>query len=137
MGSTIEPIAEVAIADLASWLLTVPADKWPDASMGEKFRPLAEALVAQHFPGCKVSGVGLFVLEPGQIHPAHRDDQPPEWVTRVHVPILTNPHAVTTMEDGPHRMLAGTVYAFNTRAEHAVANGGRSPRVHLVFEVHL
>ena len=101
----------------------------------EAFRPLALALIAERFPGCRIGGIGLFLLKPGQIHPAHCDDQPPEWVTRVHIPLLTNPHAVATTEDGPIHMAVGKAYKFDTRAEHAVANGGKTPRIHLVFEV--
>ena len=89
----------------------------------------------EHYPGCVIGGLGFFTLDPGQIHPVHKDDQPPEWVTRVHIPLQTNPHAVTTMEDAPHRMVVGTAYRFNTMVEHAVSNGGKTPRIHLVFEV--
>ena len=101
----------------------------------EAFRPLAESLVKEFYPHCVISGIGLFTLEPGQIHPVHKDDQPPEWVTRVHIPLQTNPHAVATTEDGPIHMRVGKAYRFNTMREHAVSNGGKTPRIHLVFEV--
>ena len=77
----------------------------------------------------------MFPLDPGQIHPAHQDMQPTEWVTRVHIPLVTNPHAVATMDDGYHQMLVGKAYLFNTLVTHAVANGGTTPRIHLVFDV--
>lgn len=97
-------------------------------------RPVAEGLL-KHFPGCALSGVGLFLLAAGQEHPMHTDVQPPNWVTRVHVPVLTNELSTVTTDEGTFHMQAGTAYRFNTRRNHAVANGGVSPRVHLVFDV--
>ena len=119
--STIEEFADVPAEGISS-----------DA---EDYRPLAEHLVEEFFPGCIIGGLGLFEVAPGQIHPAHIDDQPPEWVTRVHIPLQTNPHCVATMPDGPHQMVVGKAYKFNTTIEHAVSNGGKTPRIHLVFEV--
>ena len=110
--------------------------KIPLASVdAEDFRPFAEDLVNRFFPNCTISGIGLFTVEPGQIHPVHIDVQPQEWVTRIHIPLATNRHCVATMEDGPHEMVVGKAYKFNTTSPHAVSNGGKTPRVHLVFEV--
>jgi hypothetical protein len=139
-GCTIEPFAEVDVRALAAWLNAIPVAEWPKMSdaawrgSGDKCRPLAELLIAE-FPGCSISGLGFFLLAPGQLHPAHRDDQPPEWVTRVHVPIITNPLASATTDDGTIHMQVGKAYRFNTRASHAVYNGGSTPRVHMVFDV--
>jgi hypothetical protein len=90
-----------------------------DLSDNESGRPIAEALTARHYPGCSVSGVGYFVLEPGQVH----------------VPVTTNDKVIFTMDDGEHHMEVGKAYRFNTLATHAVANGGKTARVHLVFDV--
>jgi quercetin dioxygenase-like cupin family protein len=87
------------------------------------------------FPQSKVAGIGTFVLDPGQEHPMHTDEQPPEWITRIHVPLVTNPLAVVETEKGSFHMEAGTAYSFDTRKQHAVRNGGDTPRVHLVFDV--
>jgi hypothetical protein len=119
---TIERFAEVDIGEL-------------DPSNDESGRPIAEALTARFYPGCSVSGVGFFVMEPGQVHPAHCDEQPPYWVTRVHVPITTNPGVIFTMDDGEHRMEVGKAYRMNTLVTHAVENGGDTSRIHLVFDV--
>jgi hypothetical protein len=121
-AGTIECFAEVDVNGL-------------DPTNNESGRPIAEALTATHFPGCSVSGVGFFVLDPGQVHPAHKDIQPPYWVTRVHVPVETNDKVIFTMDDGTHHMEVGKAYRFNTLATHAVENGGKTPRVHLVFDV--
>ncbi len=142
MTDAIVDLGPVDVAALVEWIsgllpeafaqLADPA--WGNA--GVRCRPVAEALVEAHFPGCCVSGVGLFVLAPGQVHPAHRDAQPPEWVARVHVPLLTNPQAVAIVDTGTFRLRVGRAYAFDTRQTHAVRNDGATPRVHLVFDVH-
>jgi hypothetical protein len=119
---TIERFAEVDVSGL-------------DLSDNESGRSIAEALTARYYPGCSVSGVGFFVMEPGQVHPAHKDIQPPYWVTRVHVPVTTNDKVIFTMDDGEHHMEVGKAYRFNTLVTHAVVNGGETDRVHLVFDV--
>lgn len=137
---TIEAFADVDVSQEAAWLDGIPLAEWRHmADPGwhgarEIFRPLAEELMAA-FPGCVISGRGLFLLEPRQLHPAHMDVQPPDWVTRVHVPIVTNPLATATTDDGELHMEVGKAYRFNTRAMHAVHNDGDTPRVHLVFDV--
>lgn len=65
----------------------------------------------------------------------HTDVQPPDWVTRVHVPIVTNEHATVSTDEGTFHMQSGVAYRFNTRRNHAVRNGGEQHRVHLVFDV--
>lgn len=137
---TVEPFADVDVQDFADWLHTVPMTGWPKLAdpahlgWGERFKPLAVSLMAA-FPGCSMSGMGLFLLEPGQEHPAHRDEQAPGWITRVHVPIVTNPLATVTTDEGEMHMQAGRAYTFDTLKTHAVRNGGTTPRVHLVFDV--
>lgn len=138
--STIEAFANVDVQDLADWIEIYPQATWRGMadpqwnSVHLFFLPIVAAL-APHFPGCGGSGVGLFLLDPGQEHPAHRDEQPPQWVTRVHVPVITNPLATATTDEGTIHMAAGVAYKFNTLATHAVRNGGATPRVHLVFDV--
>ena len=140
--NAIEKLADVDVDALVAWVAGVdPCDfrMFADPAWGgcaERCRPIAEALVAAHFPGCRVSGVGLFVLAPGQTHPAHRDEQPPEWVTRVHVPVLTNPLATATVDSGTLHLDVGCAYTFDTRQTHSVSNDGTTPRVHLVFDTH-
>lgn len=140
--SAIETLASVDIGELAAWLATVPErdfakltdPAWQGA--GERCRPIAEALVAGHFPGCRVAGVGLFVLAPGQVHPSHCDEQPPEWVTRLHVPLLTNALAVAIVDAGTLHLDVGFAYTFDTRQTHSVRNDGATARIHLILDVH-
>ena len=140
MSKTIEPFASVDVASHAAWLQTVPVADWPKMAdpawrgWEARFRPLATSLMVE-FPGCAMSGLGLFLLQPGQRHPAHKDEQPPDWVTRVHVPIVTNELATATTDDGEIHMEVGVAYTFNTRATHAVYNGGATPRVHMVMDI--
>jgi hypothetical protein len=95
---------------------------------------IAGELVRRYYPDCQFS-YGLWDLEPGQVHPAHTDQQPPSWLVRIHVPLSTNPGVVFTMEDGDHHMAVGKAYRMNTLRTHAVENRGKTPRVHLVIEV--
>jgi hypothetical protein len=98
-------------------------------------KSIAGDVITAFYPGCAVSGIGVWDMEPGQVHPAHRDEQPPYWIARIHVPLITNPGVVFTMEDGEHRMEVGKAYRMNTLATHAVANHGDTTRVHLVFDI--
>lgn len=92
---------------------------------------------------------------PGQIHPMHVDIQRSDWLTRVHVPLTTNPgcwmawegqcsacdcaypHCKSCMGTGGERVHfeVGNAYTFNTLARHAFGNEGETERVHLIFEV--
>lgn len=140
--NAIKQLAAVDVEALAAWVAGIDhgdyrmfADSaWRGCA--ERFGPIAEALVAGHFPGCRVAGLGLFVLAPGQVHPPHRDEQPPEWVTRLHVPLLTNALAVAIVDAGTLHLDVGFAYTFDTRQMHSVRNDGATTRVHLVLDVH-
>jgi hypothetical protein len=138
---TIEPFADVAVSVYVKRLNAIPVHDWTkmaDASWqgwGDWFTPLSSLLVANHYPGCFVSGLGMFVLEPGQVHPAHKDIQPSYWLTRIHVPIITNPKATIIMDDGVHHLKVGKAYRFNTLAMHEVRNDGATHRAHFIFDV--
>lgn len=136
----IEAFADVDVSALAAWIESIPVHEWRRLvdptwmRASERTWPIAKGLM-EHFPECELSGVGLFLLDPGQEHPPHTDEQPPEWVTRVHVPVITNPKALARTEDGIVHMAKGIAYRFNTRRLHAVANDGDRPRIHLVFDI--
>lgn len=84
-------------------------------------------------------------MMPGQVHGMHQDQQPNGWVTRVHVPIVTNEKAWHTFEDtavldqggyvNTIHMRVGRAYTFNAQRRHAFGNAGTTPRVHLIFDV--
>jgi len=138
--STVEPFADLDVSEIAAWLEAIPVEHWPGMAdldwhgARARLNPLRDAVIG-HFDGCAVMGYGLFLLAAGQGHPTHTDVQPPEWVTRVHVPIVTNPQAIVITDEGTVHMEAGRAYRFDTRRNHAVANGGTTPRVHFILDV--
>lgn len=138
--ATVEELAVVDVAELVEWLAAIPAEEWPGMADpawhggGECFASVVDRLTAS-FPGCISSGAGLFLLAAGQEHPMHVDEQPPQWVTRIHVPLVTNELCTVTTDEGRLHMQVGRAYTFNTRRNHAVENRGKTPRAHLVFDV--
>lgn len=138
---------------VVEWLASIPFSDWgqqkPHGQLplrpammsnalwhgfGTMFDPIVADLLA-HYPGGIAQQRMLSVVMPGDDIPPHKDDQCPEWVERVHVPISTNPKAVFICDDGEHQMLAGHAYRVNTEARHAVFNRGDTPRVHFMFDV--
>lgn len=139
---TVEPFATLDVKHFVRWLdKRIPPHDWPKMSdaaymgWGEMFQPIADTLVRHYYHSCSVSGIGMFTLDPGVIHPAHADVQTPDWMVRVHVPIVTNPGAVIVMGDGEHHLQVGKAYRMNTLATHAVENRGKTPRLHFIFDV--
>lgn len=137
---TIEKLCDVDTTGLSDWVLSIPENelsKLSDAGRWEwryEVVRLVQALL-ENYPGAVSLGAGLWTMEAGQVHPAHCDEMRHEWLVRLHVPILTNDSVVFTMDDGEHRMKVGTAYKFNALAKHAVANGGKTPRVHFVLDI--
>lgn len=73
---------------------------------------------------------------PGHFAPMHVDPQRPDWLTRVHVPLVTNPGCWMQWEGWERvHFSAGNAYNFNTLTPHSVGNDGDSERVHFIFEV--
>jgi hypothetical protein len=82
----------------------------------------------------------LSVVMPGHSIPPHGDRQEPGWVTRVHVPLLTNPMAAFVFPEEPPgyrvwTMQAGEAYMVDVARVHEVRNEGPTPRVHFMFDV--
>jgi hypothetical protein len=140
-AGTIEEFADVDVDSAIQWLRTVPVEEWralanpADLSWGYILSDLAEDLTATYYPGCIVSGLGMFPLYPGQEHRPHTDEQPPYYVVRVHVPLVTNPYCFITMHDGDHYLSVGKAYKFNTEITHGVYNHGDTHRVHFMFDI--
>jgi len=86
----------------------------------------------------RLTGFMLSVVMPGHSIDPHRDEQIPGWLTRVHVPLLTNPWAFFDVHDDGNRryqMEAGRAYLVDVMRRHAVSNNGQTPRVHFMFDV--
>ena len=73
----------------------------------------------------------------GQSHPMHVDSQRADWITRVHVPLVTNPTAWIMFEEESTRVhfLTGIAYSFDIRQRHAFGNDGPAERVHFIVDV--
>lgn len=143
-------LASIDIADLSAWLLPIPFEDWPQQSLrelkpamvndpewhgfGAQAAPTVATLMG-HFPGCKATQPMLSVVMPGHAIEPHVDHQGPKWLCRVHVPLTTNPRSFFIVGGSHHLLAPGHAYRVNTEAEHAVTNGGISPRIHFMFDV--
>lgn len=148
---TVEPIGRVHYADLAHWLGTVPFEAWPQQKplddglprpamvtdlgwrgFGQAAWPVVQAL---GYDETQAYQLMLSVVMPGHKIEPHCDQQPPDWLYRVHVPLASNYRAVFICGGVEHIMMPGIAYKVNTEAEHAVANRGEAARVHFMFDV--
>lgn len=144
------PIATVDIASVVRWLDKISFSDWPQQRFDE-MRPAMVtdpkwhgfgtvvapviAEVMEHFPGCAPFQAMLSVVMPGHEIESHCDCQAPYWICRVHVPLTSNVRAIFVLEGEAHYLKPGFAYRINTQAEHAVMNGGETPRIHLMFDV--
>jgi hypothetical protein len=144
------PIAKVNVADLVKWVRGIDPADWPDwykhafrpaviadlnwQGMGVRTKPVIDK-VMKEFPGCHAENPCITTVHPGDFVPPHTDDIQPGWVTRIHVPIVTNKGA-TMMVDGKHYHLkVGQAYLFDVSKPHGIRNDGKASRVHLMFDV--
>lgn len=105
---------------------------WHD--FGRRTDALVDRLM-RRMPRCSAFNRMLSVVMPGQSIDPHCDAQEPGWVTRVHVPLLTNERSTIIMGGTSYRLLAGVAYSVDTRLEHIVKNDGATPRIHFMFDV--
>lgn len=145
-----EPFADVDVAEAARWIGGIDLREWPQQvtkgikpamvtdlkwmGFGTIVAPIVERLMA-FFPGCSHYQHMLSAVMPGDTIETHRDEQPPYWLTRVHVPLLTNREALFWVGNRSENLEAGKAYMINTRATHAVGNAGATPRIHFMFDV--
>ena len=138
--SKLGPVDVTAIAEM------LPAVKWPPVKGGQPNRVRlpwqalsAAAEVLRYFPGSLYDAerACLSRLVPGSTYEMHRDPQPPNWITRVHVPVVTNPAAWLMFEDEGERVHfeMGIAYTFDTLHSHCYGNDGTADRVHLILDV--
>ncbi len=139
-----EPLAPIDVTDLVNWITEVNRSwiKGPDRPYVEvdpvflqnKTDLTVEALM-RLFPGCRDTGRSITAINAGDYVPFHTDNCAPEWITRVHVPITTNPDAWFLTDALAHHLEVGMSYRVNPGRPHAVANYGNATRVHLMFDV--
>ena len=152
-AGTVKALATVDISALAAWVAAIPLSDWHQQAPkpGIPLRPammtdldwhgfgavtdnaVGELLV--HFPGCTAHQRMLSVVMPGDCIPEHVDEQAPDWIARVHVPLLSDGAAEFLVGDEAHRPQPGTAYLVNTLARHGVTNTGTTPRIHFMFDV--
>jgi aspartyl/asparaginyl beta-hydroxylase (cupin superfamily) len=145
-----EPLVPVDVKDLITWIDGINRATWPDWGKGS-FRPavvnypdwenltehtarIVSELLAL-FPGCTDTYRSITTIHPGDYVPPHTDTLVPGWMSRIHVPILTNPGALFIMDDVEHHLDVGMSYQVNPGKPHAVANRGDCTRIHLMFDV--
>ena len=133
---------------MAAWIAAIPFSEWPQQRpVDDQLRPSMVTDLEWHGFGEMAAPVirelgfeghayqrMLSVVMPGHSIDAHIDEQAPYWHTRIHVPLLSNDRALFISEGKPIVMTPGVAYRVNTRALHAIENGGTTPRVHFMFD---
>lgn len=143
-------ICDVDVTEAVAWL-NGSAHAWPEPTRAGKpqrlfalpplFGPLVDGVLACLPVPCLADGVVLSRMPPGESHGMHRDLQRAGWLTRVHVPLVTNPRAWIAFEGNyPYihvyrdHFEVGKAYSFDTLRRHAFGNDGDTERVHLLFD---
>lgn len=136
---------------MRDWITAIPFEDWPQQSLtelmpammtnlqwhgfGARAFPFAHGILREHFPDCTAYQLMLSVVMPGHSIPPHRDMQAAEWLTRVHVPLVSSDESRFIVEGMPYVLSPGTAYSVNTLREHAVENDGPTPRIHFMFDI--
>lgn len=99
--------------------------------------PVLSKLIEERFGRENVVMVNYYNLAAGAVQHEHRDQAGNLLlgISRVHVPLVTNPGAKLLVERKPYHMDAGEVWSLDTSGRHAAHNSGSSDRVHLVVDV--
>lgn len=82
--------------------------------------------------------VRLQSLGPGAASPVHNDTKHclPWGIVRLHVPIVTTPGAILTIQEETHRWQPGEVWYADFTRPHLVRNSDPVTRIHLVIDCH-
>lgn len=85
---------------------------------------------------CEKTSVRLMAMGPDSLIKMHRDPGTSfeDGLARLHVPILTTPAAVFTVEDEEIHFSAGDVWYLNANCLHGVRNASPEPRIHLMLD---
>ena len=69
--------------------------------------------------------------------PAHYDGSETfDRSHRLHIPLITNPDCIMTIDGEPKNMEKGILYEVNNKREHDVENKGNDDRIHLLFDIY-
>lgn len=134
------------VGPLAKWAEAIPPSSWGGTYMrsgawndfDEQARPVVEEAM-KHYPGKRCYGVIVSGIPPNDpsiaiVHP-HVDAAHPDFLTRVHIPLQTNPGSLFYSEDVPWHMAVGTAYEVDIRRMHHNHNPGPKLRIHFWFDV--
>jgi quercetin dioxygenase-like cupin family protein len=85
---------------------------------------------------CEKKAVRLMALAPGAEIKPHRDrgGSLEDGLARLHIPIVTDPAVVFTLDGEEVHFSAGATWYMNANCLHAVRNGSVRERVHLVLD---
>lgn len=96
---------------------------------------LGEAVRSYGYARGAFPRVMLARMPPGSVIRPHIDDQPAaRWPHKIHVPLATNPDVVCFFGGREHHFAPAEAVEVNNLGPHWVRNGGRTDRIHLVFE---
>lgn len=148
-----EKLADINVDDLTAWIAAIDFADWPQQARladglirpsmvtdldWHDFGLRTDDVVGQLmelFPGCSAYQRMLSVVMPDHSIPLHADEQRTSWLCRMHVPLISNPDALFVIDAYGHTLKVGEAYRVNTTAEHAVINTGKTPRIHLMWDV--
>jgi hypothetical protein len=143
---------------MVEWISAIPFEDWPQQTRLDdgKIRPAMVNDLGWHGFGHAMASVTqqvrtawpaigllntfmLSVVMPGHSIPPHADQQEPGWITRVHVPLLSNDLSAFWFKgwsgDIAHVMPPGGAYLVDVTQKHWVTNKGETPRIHFMFDV--
>jgi Aspartyl/Asparaginyl beta-hydroxylase len=152
-NGTCERIGNVDCSELSDWIMAIPFRDWPQQhKVDEQLRPAMvndpdwhqfgryamAFMIANPLPpflgGPKVKDTMLSVVMPGHRIEPHRDSLGDEWITRIHVPLVTNRETEFIIDGREYGMWVGGSYMVNISREHSVVNNGKTPRIHFMFD---
>jgi hypothetical protein len=134
-SGTIEKLCDVKVKEQIKWFKGILDVRYVNEGCWPHLQSLADQVMINFPTGLKMSSIGVWLMEPKQLHPWHTDLQPDNWIVRIHIPLITNPAVIFTMEDGDHHLDVGSSYLFNTLARHQIENGGNTVRAHVVMDI--
>jgi hypothetical protein len=99
--------------------------------------PYLKQFLEQRIGMGNVAMVNYYNMAPNSTQHAHRDQSGNLLfgVSRLHIPLLTNPKAFLDIEGVPYHLKLNELWSLDTSGIHAARNGGHENRVHLVIDV--
>jgi aspartyl/asparaginyl beta-hydroxylase (cupin superfamily) len=86
-------------------------------------------------PPCEITNAILVVLPSGKNIPPHTDTGLFfDLYSRIHIPIITNPKCLFTVDGETIHMKAGELWEINNHKKHSVENNGEEDRIHLIID---